>query len=458
PKGLTVASSGYNADCKKQAVGKYTAKVTSGLTVDSSFEKPVIADNTSVFEKEWEIVKGKVEEDWTTDERSAGESAVFYLPIYTDTTVTYVEVKYYELNGDGTRGAEVADGAIVFDPDNPKDYVAVMKIKDSETNNYDLVNETGAVIAEATYEFSPGADKIPVKITVSHIDGIETYNGKHQLKIDIACASNDPLIVLSSFDIEIYPCTNEANLAANLNNPRICKWNSENPNDPVEAGKYVIAVAFRDDLTGTDDFALMSTKFFYEIKKANVKDLLDGIGWGFIDYERDGEGNIVLDPISGKPVMKEVPFDPDAEIEYELIDDGKGGYTPNFREPVLIGIPNTQDKVDKLIEDGKLPEGTKVEDVLDILQKLGILDKDGNSAIGKGVGASDRGPHTTTFVLPGDLDGDNFEPIADMLPPGIVDASGNPIPLNWEIGHKKQDKPASDTIVYDGTPKSILEL
>ncbi|MDE5548602.1 MAG: hypothetical protein K2J30_06365, partial [Clostridia bacterium] len=177
PKGLTITGATPYTDNKKQAVGKYTAKLTSGLNAVSSFEKPVISDNTSVFEKEWEIVKGKVEEDWTTDERSAGESHVFYLPVYADSSATYVEVKYYVLNGDGTRGEEVADGAIEFDPDNPKKYVAVMKIKDTETDNYDLVNETGAVIAEATYEFSPGADKIPVKITVSHIDGIETYNG-----------------------------------------------------------------------------------------------------------------------------------------------------------------------------------------------------------------------------------------------------------------------------------------
>ncbi len=456
PKGLQIAASGYDGN-KKMPVGTYTAKVTSGITVDTRFEKPVISENTDVFEFEWEIIKGKVEAEWTTDERTAGESAIFFLPVYKESSVTYVEVRYFIVNEDGTRGEEVADGAIEFDPDNPKKYVAVMTIKSSETGNYELVDETGASIPEATKEFSPGADKIPVKISVSHIDGIDTYNGKHQLEIEITCTSNDPIINLSSFDIEIYPCTNETNLGANLSNPMICKWNSENPNDPVEAGKYVIAIAFKDDLDGTDDFALMSSKFFYEIKKADLSDILSGIGWGFIEPKKDEEGNIILDK-DGNPVMEEVPFDPDAEIEYELVDDGNGGYKPVVKEPVLIGIPNTQEKLDKLIEGGKVPSDTKLDDVLDILKKLGFLDDGGNSAIGKGVGGSDRGPHSTLFVLPDDLDGDNFEPIADMLPPGLVDASGNPIPLNWEIGHKKQDKPENDAVVYDGTPKSILEL
>ncbi|MDE7296987.1 MAG: hypothetical protein K2N84_06965, partial [Clostridia bacterium] len=468
PKGLSVNN--YNNN-KKTAVGyddkKYTASVpASGLVADLRFNKPVIADNPTIFNKDWEIVEGKIKTDW--DMKESGTGAIYYLPIYKDSSVTVVDVKYYlkaDYDADPDTASEVALKDIKYDPTNPVTYVAVMSIKPDESGNYVLVNESGVKIdldvnpneTAHMYEFTPGDGQTPVKLEISHIDGIDTYNGKHQLKIDIVCT--DTSITIDKFTVEIYPCTNEGDLAENIIGEPLVAWTPSSPNDPVNVGKYVIAIGFTADVS-TDNFALMSNKFFFEIKKANVSGLLGGLGWGFIEPKKDEHGNKVTDS-EGNPVMEEKPYDAQYTIDYEL-EKGENGLTPITHTPVIIGLPTTEEKLNELKEKGLVDPKMTLPQAIEILKLYGILDEDGKSAITAGEGFANRGTYTTTFGLPSNLGkddagNDNFDPVEEMMPAGLVDMSGTPIPLTWEIGLKLINVPVSTTVVFCEEGHNLLE-
>ncbi|MDE5547749.1 MAG: hypothetical protein K2J30_01970, partial [Clostridia bacterium] len=170
-------------------------------------------------------------------------------------------------------------------------------------------------------------------------------------------------------------------------------------------------------------------------------------------------GKIILDD-NGVPKTTEKEYTGAIPYEVEVDKDGNPVIDPVTKKPkakgiqlILTGIPNTQDKLDKLIKEGKVPADTKLEDVLDIFEKLGITDKDGNPKITYTAPESGvSNGHSTTYTLPSDIDDKNFPGIKSMLPADLEDSK------TWAIAPKEQTSPKDGEVKFDGKNKSLLEL
>ncbi|MDE7296100.1 MAG: hypothetical protein K2N84_02425, partial [Clostridia bacterium] len=355
---------------------------------------------------------------------------------------------------------------IKVDPKNPITYYAEMKIADSRTANYVLVNTAGTEIPESVQEFTPGEGKAIVEIEVGITDGGDgSYTGKPQLTVS-ATSDTPEMEDMDKYEVRVYKYNAEGgdDLTKSIDDEYyLGVWGDESDPDyynPTEVGKYVIAVVFKVSEDYENDFALSSSISLFEIKQRDLSDLLSDVKWGYIDYERDPEtGKIILDD-KGVPKMTEKEYTGAIPYEVEVDEKGNPVIDPGTGKPkakgiqlILTGIPNTKEKLDKLIKEGKVPEGTKFEDVLDIFEKLGITDGDGIPQITYTAPESGvSNGHSTTFTMPDGIDTKNFVDIKSMLPPGLEDTKV------WAIAPKEQTAPKDGDVKYDGKNKSLLEL
>ncbi|MDE5547693.1 MAG: hypothetical protein K2J30_01665, partial [Clostridia bacterium] len=330
PKGLTVDTYTDNA---KMPVGKYTAKVVS-VSGDDRFNLPPTSgdDVPELFEKgEWEICKKKVKADWKLDKMTSDKNVPYFLPTIKDASnASNVTIKYYYKdaeNNDAKVYVDVKD--IKVDPKNPVTYYAEMKIADSRTANYMLVNAAGTEIAESVQEFTPGEGKAIVEIEVSITDGGDgSYNGKPQLTVG-ATSDTPEMEDMSKYEVRVYKYTEEGDddLSKNVKAENFLGIWGDDPTaadyyNPTEVGKYVIAVAFKVSEDYENDFALSSSISLFEIKQRDLSDLLSDVKWGYIDYERDPEtGKIILDD-NGVPKTTEKEYTGAIPYEVEVDKDG----------------------------------------------------------------------------------------------------------------------------------------